>query len=322
MPFSPLKFQIPLAAGGIALMAFNFFQHVIPHGKGLVTLDDFLQTGLTPTQYYFYLPLIGLMLLFTIINLSSAIAYLRQLIRWLGNRAAFLEFMAGPPTVAVGLFVPVASLAMTALVFFAPLVFFIPQMSSKMQTLMAPGFGFFGILWIILFWLEFRALKTWLGRPLDSSKLNFVWLLDVFSFGLVSLYGTGITALSDNPAVVSIAAIASIFSLVFGFLLLIGKLTYLLYLQMKADSLPGNNILPAFFILIPISCLYGFSFYRIGIFLKASFQLDLSLFLFVSLVFPYVISILWGLFCLYLLGGYFRKVFWGAEFAPPQWSMV
>jgi hypothetical protein len=322
MIFNPLKFQIPLAAGGIALMAFNFFQHVIPHGKGLVTFPDFLQAGLTPEQYYSYLLLEGIMLFFTLFNLGSVVTYLWQLVRWLGDKTAFKELITGPPTISVGLFVPIASLAMTALVFFAPLVFFFPYLSSKMQTLILPGFAFFGILWTAVFWLEFGTLKSWLSRPLDSNKLNFVWLLDVFAFGLVSLYGTTIAALAENPAIVLTASLTTAFTLIFGFILLIFKLTYLLYLQTSADSLPGNNILPAFFILIPISCLYGFSFYRIGLFLKDSLHLDMSLFLFLSLVLPYIIGVTWGGFCLYLLGGYLSKVFFRADFAPPQWSMV
>ena len=36
MKFTPLKFQIPLAAGGVALMAFNYLQFAVPHGKGLI----------------------------------------------------------------------------------------------------------------------------------------------------------------------------------------------------------------------------------------------------------------------------------------------
>jgi hypothetical protein len=56
MKFTPLKFQIPLAAGGIALMAFNYLQFAVPHGKGLVKLSDITWSGLTPAQLGLYLP--------------------------------------------------------------------------------------------------------------------------------------------------------------------------------------------------------------------------------------------------------------------------
>jgi hypothetical protein len=322
MQFSPLKFQIPLAAGGISLMAFNYLQFAIPDVQGLVTLRQVLNAELGATQATLHWMLIGLMLLFTVINLISTPVLLGQLWRWRSNGAAYAAFLSGPPTMSVGIFVPIASLSMTACVILAPFAFFVPQFSSNLQQMMLPGLIFFGLLWVAMFRLEFKLLKYWLSHPFDLKQVNFVWLLDVFSFGLVSLTGTGIAAMANDMTIASLAAFASFFTLIFGGLLLIAKLSYLLYLQIKADTLPGKNILPAYFILIPISCLYGFSLYRIALYLKKQFAFDISILLFSTITIPYIIALVWGLFCLYLLFEYLKDDFLKSDFAPPQWAMV
>ena|SRR3989339_577526 len=322
MQFTPLKFQVPLAMGGVALMAFNYLQFAIPHGEGLITMSDVASAGLTTNQLWLYLPLIVIMLAFSVLNLGFILVYLKQIMQWLANKPKYQEFMTGPPTLNVGIFVPIASLSMTACVLLAPIAFFIPQLSSNGQAMMLLGLIFFGTLWLILFRLEFKVLKIWLSHPLDATKLNFVWLLDVFAFGLVSLTGTGIAAMSQNVTIASIAAVASLFTLIFGLFLLVAKLSYLFYLQMKAESLPGKHVLPAYFILIPISCLFGFSFYRVMIYLQSYYLFDMKVLLFFSITFPYIITIGWGLFCVYLLSDYLRKDFLKSEFAPTQWGMV
>jgi hypothetical protein len=322
MKFTPLKFLIPLAAGGVALMAFNYLQFAVPHGKGLVRLSDIAWSELAPAQIGQYLPLIVIMLVFSVISLGSTAVYLKQLIQWLAHKSEYRDFMSAPPTKSIGIFVPVGSLSMTANVVLAPLAFFVPQLSSNLQALMLPGLIFFGILWLALFRLEFRSLKSWLSRPLDSTRLNFVWLGDVFAFGLVSLTGTGIAALCESREIASLAAFASLFTLSFGFLLLIAKLAYLVYLQTKAEKLPDKPILPAYFILIPITCLFGFSFYRIMVYLQTYFSFDMRLLSFFVITFSYVCTISWGVFCLYLLNNYFKEDFLKSDFSPTQWGIV
>ncbi|MCF8105207.1 MAG: hypothetical protein K9K64_06965 [Desulfohalobiaceae bacterium] len=323
MQFTPLKFQLPLAAGGIALMAFNFLEFAIPHGESMVKMSDVISAGLTTQQINLYLPLIIIMLVFSTISIGLTIGYLKQLIQWLTtNRAEYLKFMSGPPTLSVGIFVPIANISMAALVFLAPGQFFVPQLSSNLQAMMLPGIIFFGILCLTIFYLEFKVLKTWLSRPIDLKKLNFVWLLDVFSFGLLSLIGTGLAVMAESVQIASIGAIGSSFTLTFGIFLLIVKLSYLFHLHMKADGLPGENVLPAFFILVPISCLYGFSFYRVALYLQTRLLFNMEVFLFGILVISYIISVIWALFCVYLLSEYLLKVFRRVDFAFPQWSMV
>lgn len=323
MQFTPLKFQVPLAAGGIALMAFNYLNFVIPRGGGMVKMADVTSAGLTVGQLCLYAPLIVIMLLFSTLCIGLTVGYLKQLGQWLtANRAEYLKFISGPPTLSVGIFVPIANISMAGLVFLAPVQFFIPQLSSNLQAMMLPGIIFFGILCLTIFRLEFKVLKIWLSSSIDLEKLNFVWLLDVFSFGLLSLIGTGIAVMSESAKIASLGAVGSSFVLAFGVFLLIVKLSYLFHHHMRADSLPGENILPAFFILVPISCLYGFSIYRVALYLQTHLLLNMEVFLFVVIVFSYILSVVWALFCIYLLSDYLLKVFLKADFAFPQWAMV
>jgi hypothetical protein len=322
MKFTPLKFQIPLAAGGIALMAFNFLQFGVPHGQGLVKLSDIAWSGLTPAQLGLYLPLIAIMLVFTGFSLCSTAVYLRQLKTWLFNRAEYQEFLSSPSTRSIGVFAPVGSLSMTANLVLAPLAFFVPLLSAHLQALMLPGLIFFGLLCLALFRLEYRVFRTRARRPRDPAGPNFIWLTDVFAFGLVSLTGSGIAALCDNRLIATLAAGATLVTLGCGFLLLVAKLAYLLCHQIKAQKLPEKPILPAYFILIPITCLYGFSFHRIMLYLQSYLAFDLGWLSFLVMTFAYVSTLFWGAFCLYLLGNYFKNDFFSCDFAPTQWGIV
>lgn len=322
MKFTPFKFQIPLAAGGVALMAFNYLQFAVPHGKGLVTLADMSWAGLTMVQVCLYLLMVAIMLVFSVLNLGSTAVFLKELIQWLVEKIEYQDFMKSSPTKSIGIFVPVASLSMTANVILAPLAFFVPFLSSNLQAMMLPGLIFFGFLWLAVFVLEFRALKTWLSHPLDVTQLNFIWLLDVFAFGLVSLTGTGIAALCSNKDIASVAAFASLFTLSVGSFLFVTKLAYLIYLQIKANRLPEKPILPAYFLVIPITCLFGFSFYRIMTYLQLNFSIETRMLSFVFINVSYVVTIGWGVFCLYLLSTYFKEDFIKSDFYPTQWGLV
>ena len=321
MKFTPLKFQASLAAGGVALMPFNYLQFAVPHGKGLIKLSDIPWARLTMGETTLYLPLIGIMLAFTMLNLLFTVVFLKSMMQWHTNKEEYNHFISNPST-NIGIFAPIASLSMTVNVIWGPLAFFIPQLSSNIQALMLPSLIFFGFLWFMLLRLEFKVLKIWLSQPFDVSKLNFVWLLDVFAFALVNLTGTGIAAISSNREVASIAAFGSTLTLSIGFFLFITKLAYLIYLQIKSTRLPDKPVLPAYFLVIPITCLFGLSFYRITMYLQTNFSFDVKVLSFFLITFSYVITIGWGIFSVYLLSDYLKNDFAKSEFSPPQWGMV
>ncbi|SFG77275.1 hypothetical protein SAMN05660649_02658 [Desulfotomaculum arcticum] len=322
MKFSPFKFQLPLAAGGVALMAYNLLLLALPYEEGAFTISNIAWGKLSLGQTVLYYPLILLMLALTIINLLVITVFVKQLIQWLFNKEEYTTFMSGPPTQSIGAFVPIASLSMTACVIFGPLTFFIPELSYNNQSLMLPGLLFYGFLLFMLLALELKLLKIWFSQPLDVAKLNFVWLLDVFAFGLVNLTGTGIAAMASDKVISSTAAFASFLALTIGGFLLITKLSYLIYLQIKANDLAPKPVQPSYFLIVPISCLFGFSFYRITLYLQTHFKFNVEVLSFFFINFSYVITIGWIIFSLYLLNDYFKNYFYKSDFSPTQWSMV
>lgn len=321
MKFTPLKFMASLAAGGVALMAFNFLQFAVPHGQGAIKLTDFSWTALTMGQAALYLPLISIMFAFTMANLILTVVFGKGFIEWLSAKEEYNKFMNNP-LIHVGIFAPVASLSMTANVIWGPLAFFVPQLAANIQTLMFPALIFFAGLWLALLTLEFKVLKIWLSQPIDLSKLNFTWLLDAFAFALVNLAGTGIASMSHNREIASLAAIASLVTLSVGIFLFVAKLAYLIYLQLKSNSLPDKPVLPAYFLVIPLTCLFGLSIFRIGIYVQTFYGFEVQVLSYFIITLSYVITVGWGIFTVYLLSGYLRKEFSKSEFSPPQWGMV
>jgi len=319
--FNPLIFQASLAAGGVALMPFNYLQFAVPHGKGLIKLSDIAWNGLTGVQSALYFPLVAIMMIFTIIHFLLTFIFLKGLVSWFRNKKEVDSFISDPYK-NVGIFAIIASLSMSANVFWAPVGFFVPQVSANLQALMLPSLIFFGILWVALLKLEFRVIKIWLTDSVDISKFNFIWLLDVFAFGLVNLTGTGIAAMSGNAQIAGIAAFGSLFTLSIGFFLLIIKMVYLIYIQIRKGTLPDKPILPAYFLVIPIICLYGLSFYRIAAYLQTYFSIDVTGIWFFIINFSYVMAIAWGVFSVYLLSDYLKNHFAKSNFSPPQWGMV
>lgn len=303
-------------------MAFNFLQFAVPHGKGLVKLSDIPWDRLTTGQTTLYLPLIVIMLVFSLINIFATMVFLRSLTRWLSRKEEYAKFMSGPPTANIGILVPIASLSMSANVILAPLAFFIPGLSSNIQALMMPALVFYGFLLVAILRLELKLLKIWFSQPMDKSKLSFVWLIDAFAFGLVNLTGSGIATLSKNEVIASIAAFASFFALGAGILLFVVKFALLIYWQIKSASFPQNPVLPSYFIIIPITCLFGLSLYRMTLYLGTQYNLEVKEVSALLINASYITTIGWGAFSLYLLRNYFASYFYKSDFSPTQWAIV
>ncbi|KAF0092482.1 MAG: hypothetical protein FD141_666 [Fusobacteria bacterium] len=321
LKFNPLLFQASLAAGGVALMAFNFLQFSIPHEKGLVVISDIMWNSFSLFEFTKNMILVGIMLLFVIIHFVLTFIFLAKLIKWIINGKEMNDLI-GDPYKNVWLFVPISSLAMSANVFWGSLGFFISDISSKLQSYMLPSMVLFGLLLVSLLILEMKALKIWLSKEIDRSKFNFVWLLDVFSFALVSLTGSGIAAMSINSRIASMAAFLSLVTISIGIILFVIKIIYLVYLQIKAGKLPEDSIIPSFFLVIPIMCLFGLSLYRIFSFCGVFLNIELKGLSFIVLIFSYIVTIAWGVFVVYLIIDYFKNKFIKSDFAPTQWGMV
>lgn len=320
--FSPFNFQAPLAAGGVTLMAFNWLQFSVPHGDGLVRLSDIPWNSLATLQAGMYGLLVAIMGVLTPLNLLLTVVFLKDLVLWRVDGLGYREFMGGPPARVTGVFVPIASLAMTVAMLFASVPFFFPAVSTNIQALMVPGLVVFMTLWLTIFTIEARLFKSWLNQPVDVSKLNFVWLLDAFAFGLVGLAGTGLASTATSPEIASIAAVASLLAVGVGTLLLVGKLALLIHTQLTSGALPEYHLQPAFFLLVPITCLYGISYHKVMVYLQTWFELDVKVPSYFLINLSYGVAMGWAIFTVFLLGDYFRNYFRRSEYFPTQWAMV
>jgi hypothetical protein len=321
MRFSPFNFQAPLAAGGVTLMAFNWLQFAVPHGPGPVKLADIHWSETAVVQSGLYGLLVGIMLALALANVLLTLVFLRDMARWLRTPGP-KEFMSGPPSRITGIFVPIASLAMTVAVLFAVLPFFIPGLTANTPALLIPGLIVFGSLLLAVLGLEPRVLRSWLGRPLDAGGFNFVWLLDVFAIGLVSLSGTGIASAASNRGIASSAALASVLVLVTGSILLAVKAVLLIRAQLRSRRSAENQLRPAFFLLVPVTCLYGISYYRLMLHMQKWFGSDIKAASQILITASYVVAMGWAVFAVYLLRDYFRTYFRTSDYFPTQWAMV
>lgn len=319
--FNPLFFQASLAAGGVALMAFNFLQFAIPHGKGLITFSDIVWASFNGIQAVLYATLTAIMLIAVIVHIVLTMVFLMNLVAWLANKKASQELM-NDPFRNVTIFPIIGSLAMSANVLWAPVGFFVPQVSEGLQALMIPSLIFFAVLLSALFLLELKVIKVLLSASVDNSKFNFIWLLDVFAFGLVSLAGSGIAATASKAHIASIAVVGTVLTVIIGFFILGLKLVHLIITQIKAKKLPDAPILPAFFLVVPILCLFGLSIFRLASYFEKALSIDLSGLSTFIISTSYVIAVVWVIITVYMLGTYFKNQFLKSEYSAPQWGMV
>ncbi len=323
IPFHPLLFQSSLAAGGVALMAFNYLQFAIAHGKGPITSAKVPWSTFSPGQVAFYAPLVAVMLAFTLLNFGLTVYFVYRLVKWLREPGAYRAFRNNAEGNAnAGIFAIVASLSMTVNVIWAPFGFFVPQLAAHMQAMMPPFLVVFGLLLVALLYLEVTFGRTWFAQGIDRTKFNFIWLLDAFAFGLVALTGSGIVAMASNQVIRDVATVGTLFILGVGLLVLLYKVAYLTYNHVKAGKLPANPILPAFFLIVPISCLFGLSAYRIAGFLQPQVATDLPGSPSLLITASYALAVVWGVGAVYLIRDYFTTYFVKSPFAPPQWGFV
>jgi len=319
--FNPLNFQLTLAAGGLSLMPFNLLQFSLPHVGNLITLSDMGSKSLSPFQRIWAYPMVAIMLLLTVIHVSYTAKFLIRFAVWIKDNKDYKSLMDNPYQ-NERIFAFICSLSMTANVIWASFGFFVPQISNNIQVLMVPSLFYFLILWVLLMKWEMYVVKQWFVTPIEIERFNFTWLLDILAFGLVSLTGSGIASMSNNSVIASVAGFTSIFSISIGIILLVFKLIALFSSHIKKSSHPSVGLLPAYFLLIPLACLFGLSVFRMASFVGNLLNTNFKGLTFLVIVSSYVLAVSWGLFCIYLLKEYLTKNFIKSKFAPPQWAMI
>ncbi len=319
--FTPLAFQLTLAAGGISLMPFNLLQFSLPHAGKLITLSDISSNILTPTQQLWVYPLASIMLLFIAIHIIYSAKFIVEFIMWIKEGHGYQKLLSNPYE-NERIFAFICSLSMSANVIWASLGFFLPQISNNVQALMLPSLVYYLFLWLLLLNWEFKILIQWFSTPIDTDKFHFTWLLDILAFGLVSLTGSGIASMANNKEIASVAAISSLLTISLGLILMVFKTFCLFRSHLKNHKLPSDGLLPALFLMIPLSCLFGLSSFRMTAYVSNLLELNLKGFSFLTVVPPYVLAITWAVLCIFLLKDYLAKRFIRSSFAPPQWAMI
>ena len=91
--FNPLFFQASLAAGGVALMPFNFLQFGIPHEKGLIKFSDIIWNQLSMIQSLFYGLLVSVMLISVIVHFVLTSVFIVMMVGWIRERVPVKKLM-------------------------------------------------------------------------------------------------------------------------------------------------------------------------------------------------------------------------------------
>lgn len=321
MKFTPLKFQGTLAAAGVALMPYVFLKINIFKSEEEIALSKLSLLSSSPLEYATALFLIAVMGLFIVIHFILTAIFLKELFVWLLKTNDFKK-MIESPLANSAIFSPLISLPMTVVVFFGPVSFFVPQLTANMQSLMLPAFIIFSFLWVILLSFEIKVAKVISTDFVEYEKLNFGWLLDVLAFGAVSLSGSSIVSFSNSNLLSSVAAFMTTITLLVGIVVFAMKVTILAYQQIRSKVMPGINLLPAYFLVVPPMCLLGFSLYKLIGYAGKTYAFSANTISFVVLVFSYLTAISWFIFSIVLLREYLQKRFLSSDFSPAQWGMV
>lgn len=321
MKFTPLKFQSTLAAAGITLMAYVFLKANVLQSDGGIGLADIAKLPAGSMVHGMAWGLTGLMALFIVIHFSLTAIFLKELMVWFATTGDFKELLKNPLTNSA-LFSPLISLPMSMIVFFGPVSFFLPQLSANMDRLILPAFIIFSLLWSVLVVLEVSVGLVLWKQPLAYTKLGFGWLLDVMALGAVSLLGSSIANISGNTFIAQSSAFMSTITVFIGLLLFTAKAITLLQTQLRTKTMPGPDLLPAYFLAVPPTCLLWLSFYKLLTYTDKSFGVDTSLASAIVIISSYLAAIGWFIFAIILLRKYLAQKFLTTDFAHAQWGMV
>ncbi len=317
--FNPLSFLSPLGAGGIAVMPFVLMQYTIDHSEGLITRAQLWSNNFSGTISAYYLLLEGIMIIFSLLHFILTVIFLRQLFAWIKTDDA--KNLINDPLKNAGIITPIISLLMTMNLFIGPLRYFLPAISDNFQSLFAPAFGFWLVIFAVTLWLEIKLLRISFEKNFDINKIHFGWLLHPFLLGMLSTVGTGIAAMSKDYSIANAAALLSMISFSMGIFVLSVKLITLFKSHFSASGLPEKNFLPSLLIVVPNITLFSISAFRFGHFLERhqGFHLDAYFYIVIGLAFAF--EIWYMLFGLSLLWNYFKKHHF-KEFYITQWGLI
>lgn len=315
--FTPLRFQSSLAAGGLALMPFVLMQLTFPHAGKLITVHDVAVGGLDGGRVF----LVGVMTVATIFHLALTIGSARGLALWIAERRAAGELMSDPKKNSA-IFSPAISLGMTINVLLGPVAFFVPAEWTTTLRLSTYAFALYVPLFATLTGLSAFAVRTWVSRPLASTDLNFVWLLDVFAWAMAALAGASIAASAGSAAVMAAAVVMTVVSAAVGIAIYTVKGALLLKALLEHRKLPTDSLQPAFFVTVPINCLFGVAAFKVSRPFDQLMGTDTSGIAMSALLFLFAVAAVWAVGCALAVRTWFLRAFPRPDFYPTQWGLV
>lgn len=317
--FSPLLFLASLGAGGIAIIPFAFLNYTFDHGAGLIQMSHIGHGTLTIWQELFFRMLESVMVFFTAAHIVLTAIFLVQLVKWLksGGHKQILK----DPLKNSAILAPFISLIMTMNVGIGPVRYFIQSMAENLQTFMLPALIAWGLIWVALMYTEIKLLQTSFEKNFDVGKINFGWLLHPFALGMLTVTGTGIAAMANDPSVAHTAAFMSLISGTMGAFLLVVKMITLFKSHFAATGMPERQFYPSFLIVIPNITLYAISLFRFGHYLEHQHGAEMGPYFLMVMTAAFAFETWYMLFGLSLLKNYFKKHF-SKEFYVSQWGLV
>lgn len=318
--FNPLSFLASVGAGGIAIAPFVYFQYTIPHGKGLINLQQVMQYAESNNTKGFFLLLMSVMVVFGLLHFILTISMASKMIAF-RKSPEFKSYINDPQrnTSFLALF---TSLGMTFNVFIGVVRYFTPFLQQNFQSLMLPALVLWSILWFFLMRTEIRILRTAFQKDFDLSKLSFGWLLHPFALGMVTVAGTGIAAMAKDPTIAHIAAFMTMTSGSMGIFLLMVKLFSIFKSHFSNQGMPERQFLPSFLVVIPITTLYAISMFRLGHYFDHQFGTHLDLYFKIVTVIPFAFETWYFVFGISMLKNYFKKDFFRKEYYVTLWALI
>jgi hypothetical protein len=313
--FIPVNFQSALAAGGVSLMPYNYLHFNLPHEGKMLLLSDVAFDFSNLNTIIPNLIMILIMAITVSIHLYLTSAFLFQISNWSKDKEKFNSLIDDPYRSSI-IFPVIGSLSMSLNVIWAPLNFFLEfnDFVAKGITLISSIIFFILLFYTLKFYL--RIFKSWKLNEIKMERLNFVWVLDSFALGLVTLSGSGLSLMVEKNFSKLFFIYVTFFVALFGMSMLVYKLFRLSKKYLIEKKMPDLPILPAFFLVVPILCLYGIGLYRILPFFNSIIDKNHLVSVF------YLASILYILLFVYLLRKFIFVKFKSEKYSPTQWGMV
>jgi len=319
--FTPLIFLASLGAGGISVIPFALLQYMHYTGTGLIKRSDMNYESMSVLVASFFYSLEVVMIIFVVIHLVLSFIFFKKLIGFVKDKG-YKDFMDNPLKNSA-ILVPFISIVMTMNAFIGPVRYFLPAMSSNLQSLMLPALLFWIFLWVWLMKVEIKLLKTSFEKGFDMNKITFGWLLHPFALGMMTVTGTGLAAMAKSPDIAHIAAFLSFVSGAMGMFLLVVKTISVFQKYFKSqDGLGEKQFLPSFLIVIPNITLYALSAFRIGHYLEHHHNMHLDSYFLIVTTLSFAFQTWYMIFGLALMKDYFKKYHFKKEYYVTQWSLI